>query len=527
MPLTISDVLALKPFIAADPKVLTCRNALDRHVRWVHSSEIYEMGPLLSGGELLLTTGLGMAGADAGARRHYIREIAERNVSALGLELGRTFPIVPPELVDEARKRSLPLIVLNRIVPFIKMSEAANTAIIRNNSRRLELVADLSQDLDRALIAGDGIRSLLAIAGQVMGSALVLVAESGVVVSAHGVADERTARQLATAPYAAVALEVRGQPWGRVCAGQALTLDEDDLRTLLDRTAIALTLSLLGTGLPGSDPERQAATLLDDLLAGGTMASTDFTVRAGLAKFHPPPDASMVGVAVEAAQAAPALALIDDAASRLGTPALRGRVRGAVLGVLAVPGSSADPLAAAHGALAAAHQARPVDVSWVVAGPPVEAGSAPTLLAQSLADARDALALTASVPGCGLEQPPVRTTRSLALELHLSRLADNPALDRMITELIGPLISWDQQHRTSLLDTLEVHLRHGCSPTRTAQALYLGRHSVYQRLERIESLLACCVSDPDLHAGLLLATCAVRVRSQHSTASATFRFDTR
>ena len=59
--------------------------------------------------------------------------------------------------------------------------------------------------------------------------------------------------------------------------------------------------------------------------------------------------------------------------------------------------------------------------------------------------------------------------------------------------------------------TLEVHLRNGCSPTRTAALLHVGRQSLYQRLERIESLLGTPVGDPGMHTELLLAACAHRL----------------
>ena len=49
MALTIADVLALDPFIEAEAEVVSGTDTLGRHVRWVHSSEIYEMAPLLSG----------------------------------------------------------------------------------------------------------------------------------------------------------------------------------------------------------------------------------------------------------------------------------------------------------------------------------------------------------------------------------------------------------------------------------------------------------------------------------------------
>jgi PucR family transcriptional regulator, purine catabolism regulatory protein len=511
--LTVSQVLALEPFQDAEPELLAGPAGLDNPVRWVHSSEIYEISPLLSGRELLLTTGLGLAGSDAGARRHYIREIADTGLSALAMEVGRTFTTVPPELVDEARKHSLPLIALNRVVPFIRMSEAANTAIIHSHARRLERTAALSHHLDTALISGDGVRGLLAIAATELDAPLVLVAENGVIVSAHGLDDERAAHHLAAVPAAEAALQIRGQPWGRVCVGPPTGMDTEDLHALLERLAIALTLSLLGTGLPPGDPERQAAALLDDLLAGGNMAATDFIVRAGLAGLHPQRDASLIGVAVESAQSAPALALIDQAASKLSARALRARVRGQVLGIFAVPAGPGEPVSAVAAALTTAHQAQVGDVTRVMVGPAGQMADAPACIARSLIDARDAMTFTPRNVDSDHGSPSVVvTTRSLAMELHLSRLPDAQALELLGAELVGPLITWDKRHPTSLLQTLETYLRHGCSPTRTAEALYLGRHSVYQRLQRIESLLGLNVSDPQMHAGLLLATVAARIR---------------
>lgn len=66
-------------------------------------------------------------------------------------------------------------------------------------------------------------------------------------------------------------------------------------------------------------------------------------------------------------------------------------------------------------------------------------------------------------------------------------------------------------HPSDLVHTLEVHLRNGCSPTRTAALLHVGRQSLYQRLERIESLLGLPVADPEAHGELLFAACAHRL----------------
>jgi purine catabolism regulator len=107
----------------------------------------------------------------------------------------------------------------------------------------------------------------------------------------------------------------------------------------------------------------------------------------------------------------------------------------------------------------------------------------------------DALLVLRLIPGTGssgatgVRVPPVMTSRTYSLELELLRRADATGLDELARRMIGPLISWDTDHGSRLVHTLEVFLRNGCSPTRTAAALHLGRQSLYQRIERIEALL--------------------------------------
>jgi purine catabolism regulator len=82
---------------------------------------------------------------------------------------------------------------------------------------------------------------------------------------------------------------------------------------------------------------------------------------------------------------------------------------------------------------------------------------------------------------------------------------------RLVAHTLSPLLEWESAHASDLVRTLEVHLRHGCSPTRTAALLHVGRQSLYQRLERIELLLGVPVTDPELHSELLVAACAHRI----------------
>ena len=57
---TVSDVLALPVIQQGRAAVVAGAGGLDRRVRWVHVAEIADIGPLLKGGELVLTTGIAL-----------------------------------------------------------------------------------------------------------------------------------------------------------------------------------------------------------------------------------------------------------------------------------------------------------------------------------------------------------------------------------------------------------------------------------------------------------------------------------
>src|SRR5919205_1553262 len=102
--MTLAEVISLDVLQRAAPEVVAGADLLDRQVRWVHSSELAEAPYLLKGGELLLTTGLGITGRGAVGEAAYVAALAERGVAALALELGWTFPEVPPALVAACRE---------------------------------------------------------------------------------------------------------------------------------------------------------------------------------------------------------------------------------------------------------------------------------------------------------------------------------------------------------------------------------------------------------------------------------------
>src|SRR3954447_5194036 len=76
-------------------------------VRWVHISELEDPTPFLSGGELMLTTGIPL-GSDK-AQRAYVKRLSEHNLAGLGFGTGFDHGSLPEALIDEATRRDFPL----------------------------------------------------------------------------------------------------------------------------------------------------------------------------------------------------------------------------------------------------------------------------------------------------------------------------------------------------------------------------------------------------------------------------------
>ena len=80
--LTVADVLQMPSVRGADPEVLAGARQLDRQVRWVHTTELADIGPLLRGGDLVLTTGIALGDHDEALAR-FVASLVESGAAGL------------------------------------------------------------------------------------------------------------------------------------------------------------------------------------------------------------------------------------------------------------------------------------------------------------------------------------------------------------------------------------------------------------------------------------------------------------
>src|SRR3984957_9436839 len=99
-----------------------------------------------------------------------------------------------------------------------------------------------------------------------------------------------------------------------------------------------------------------------------------------------------------------------------------------------------------------------------------------------------------------------------AYRLLLSAMSENPSeLQRFYAETVEPLVAYDEQYETDLLQTLETFLEADGNVAGTAQRLFTHRHTVYYRWERVRELTGLDVSSSDGREKLSLGLKAMRV----------------
>lgn len=83
--------------------------------------------------------------------------------------------------------------------------------------------------------------------------------------------------------------------------------------------------------------------------------------------------------------------------------------------------------------------------------------------------------------------------------------AEDYDVTEFVNKTIGPVIEYDTQRFTVLVETLEAYFQATCSPTRAAELLYVHPNTVSRRLERITQLLGRDWQEPDHALELQLA----------------------
>lgn len=492
----LDEVLALPSFQAAQVRVVA--GPRTARIRWVHSSEVFEMGSLLAGGELLLTTGLGLHGRTGEQLAGYLDQLADAGCTALAVELGRTFLTMPDALVRAAERRRMALLEIHAIVPFERMVEDFHELLLARRTQDAALPR--WSDLLQVVIEGRGLRALLDEVSRAAGCVVEVRDPEGRLLE--------QSRIVSSAAAEATRAHVRGAdgPLGTVelrCPETARS------SALAEQAALAVALEFGRHSGPAA-PVDPAQPLISDLAAHSLVAAADVERRLREAGWVSGEDRHLLALAIDVGAASWIDTETLDACFPEGLgPPLTGRV-GSDLVVLGRGWTRPLPQqvrSAVEEFAAALHAALPEQPAVLIAT------AVPVLDRAELADAvAGARGVLRTARRFGIGSGAVMA-RDLAAPHLIATEVDPQRLSRFIVEQIGPLIDHDREHRTELLRTLNAYLASGTAKAATAEHLGIRRQSLYDRLDRIERLLGVSLAEPTQRAGLVLALLAWRMRT--------------
>jgi purine catabolism regulator len=505
--------------------VLAGEPNLDSPVRWVHISELADPTPWLSGGELLLTTGLSLATADE--QRAYIARLADHGLAGLGFGVGFGHEKVPETLVEAAIERDFPLVEIPYDTPFIAVTEKAFARLVNEQYALLQRSIAVQERLQRIVLSERGLDAIAAALATLIGGTVAVFdgrgepqalhvfrreLPDGALAAVGAELRERARRteargfvpsQAELAPRA-LALPVAGaettglpQAW-LVAVKDSGGLSEFD-RVVLHQAVTVVALELLRRHVASSTERRLAGDVLSELISA-TVAGPDLARRLepfGLGGrvtalvLLPPARTGGKGGGPEAVEAALSAALRDEAVSGLVATAndhvcallpgfldeelfeLSQRVLERVVAKLGVvPAAGAGRAVAAGDARRAYHEAR-CALEARTLGRPVGATEPNG---------------NGSGAGAGSPKPSVATYRDLGSFQLLLSLQDSDALRLFCESLLGPIETGEGHYGGELMRSLEAFIECNGQWEAAARRLYCHRHTLRYRIRKIEEL---------------------------------------
>ncbi len=114
-------------------------------------------------------------------------------------------------------------------------------------------------------------------------------------------------------------------------------------------------------------------------------------------------------------------------------------------------------------------------------------------------------ALQALEVGQRLHLDEVVDYNSLGVYRLLSQLDHIPLVHNYCSQVIGPLVVYDREHNSTLVQTLDAYFEHHGNVSQTAEALFIHRNTLLYRLERIQELTGHLLAQANMRLALHLA----------------------
>ena len=480
------------------------REVPDVQIRFAHAIELEDPSPWLSGGELVLTTGLRLARTRA-EQAAYVERLAKVEVAALAFGVGVRFASIPVTIQEACRRLGLPLIEVPLPTPFVAIAQAVWDRLAEKHNERNQRAVTFQEKMTRAALH-HGTRGLVEVLARELRCPTVVVdaylmpveqsatapgtldrirREISVLSDRPGPASVRVVREDGSLEIHRLGGKATSRGWLAVAPAQQLQPAD---RMLLNQAASMITLQLDRPRELAEAHRRLGSTVLELLLDSDV---SEPSVVEHLAHFGFARHDLVRVMFVKAAQDAHALlTLISE---RLEVGSWPHVVTSAEDGIVAMVRSN-DAQEVVGEVLDAFQHAGRHGATIGVSGP----------LRQSRASA-GRTAATQAASSARWSHEAVGWYDQLSLGAILADDSVRSRIRMLAESPLGPLLDSDSSQCRTLVRSLEIYLRNNGSWETASRALGIHRHTLRKQMAKVEELTGSKLDVAEDRVALLLA----------------------
>jgi PucR family transcriptional regulator, purine catabolism regulatory protein len=176
----------------AGTRLLAGDDGLDRVVQRVNIMEVPDILPWVKPNELLLTTGYPLRNTPQGLPG-LVAELDSRGLAALGVKLHRYLDALPDEMLAEADRLGLPLLLLPDAVGFDDILNQVLTGVLNKQAAALERSWEVHHALLSVVLDGGGLTELVTKTSAVLGVPIMVTTADGRILAEGGNVDDLAA----------------------------------------------------------------------------------------------------------------------------------------------------------------------------------------------------------------------------------------------------------------------------------------------------------------------------------------------
>ncbi|AXI10922.1 PucR family transcriptional regulator [Oceanobacillus zhaokaii] len=525
--LTVKDVLSRESFRCAT--IIAGSTGLNRQVKWSHVLETQEFDTLINGGELILTTGIGLQ-SDVKSQHRYIKRLIEKNAAGICIELGPNFKEIHSDIAALANESQFPIIVFNEIVKFVDITQDLHTFIINQHHQMLSKLDALSRKFISLSLKHNGVLKILQELHEMFRQSIFFIGTDGKLYYFPAKSKDKAAsiREgieassidnlepktliIGDDTFAMMPVRGLGQTWGHLCLQMEHPLYEDFLFLVLDRAAIAIVQILLRNRTIEERKQNMESKLIQKLLNGQEYEQDDIQT------YLPAPSRNMhfrvfliqldyiqsefIDEEWEELKVQRSI-LIRSIFKRNGFfPAIS--VKKNQIVVIAFFLATEDLKQDTNRFIEITQYINKMNDNSFIDGRRCTFGA--SIVYEDILDIR--AGYHEASQALKLHKSHITKTyfyEDLGIYKILLALKDNNYLDAYVNEYLSPVFDYDQKTASNLFETLTVYLECGGSKKDASDRLFIVRQTLYHRIDRLEMLLGKNFMEPSNRLALEVA----------------------